>query len=102
MLELRVRNGLGGFGSVTTNSWSWNADGSGSGKRLRIRDVNDSFDASVLLRVLSVGGILGGSWASLEGERKTGGVGGREKTGVGLILTRRGDEKSEFGEPVSV
>lgn len=66
-----------GVGSV-----SWKEDGSGEGRRLRIREAKDSFEARVL-KSRVVGGMVLGSWASLEGVDEGGGVGGRgRKKGI--------------------
>ena len=66
---------------------SWKALVSGSGRWVRMREVKEAFGLSVLralrdsrerLRVGTVGGIVGGSWARvLVGEKIGGGVGGR-------------------------
>lgn len=47
---------------------------------MRIKDVKDSFEASVLSPV-SVGGTRRGSWASFEGVAMGGGVVGRASEG---------------------
>lgn len=60
---------------------------------MRIREVKDSFEASVL-RAVSVGGIVGGSWAGFEGFSEGGGVPGRRSVKGGMIRARRGEEKS--------
>ncbi len=76
----------GGLGSV-----SWKAEGSGSARRLRIREAKDSLEASEL-RSLVVGGMMLGSWASLDGVDEGGGVGGRgRKKGI-----FRGDSSGEL------
>lgn len=84
--RLAARSELGGVGhggsSVGLGSVSWKADGSGSGRRLRIKEAKDSFEASVLMSRV-VGGMLLGSWASLDGADEGGGVGGRgRKKGI--------------------
>ena len=84
--------GLGGSSSVGVGSVSWKADGSGSGRRLRIKEAKDSLEASVL-KSRVVGGMVLGSWASLEGVVVGGGVGGRgRKKGI-----FRGDDSGDFG-----
>lgn len=82
----------GGSDAVGLGSVSWKAVGSGSGRRLRIREAKDSLEASVLMS-RTVGGMVLGSWASLEGVDEGGGVGGRgRKKGI-----FRGDSSGGFG-----
>lgn len=83
--------GHGGSSPVGLGSVSWKAEGSGSGRRLRIKEAKDSFEASVLMSLV-VGGMLLGSWASLDGVDAGGGVGGRgRKKGI-----FRGDSSGSF------
>lgn len=84
--------GAGGSEAVGLGSVSWKAAGSGSGRRLRIREAKDSLEASVLMS-RTVGGMVLGSWAGLEGVDVGGGVGGRgRKKGI-----FRGDSSGDVG-----
>ena len=58
-----------------------------------MREAKDSLEASVL-RAVSVGGIMGGSWISLGGVVEGGGVPGRGRVNGRTILARRGEERS--------
>ncbi len=58
-----------------------------------MREAKDSLEARVL-RAVSVGGIVGGSWVSLGGVAEGGGVPGRGRVNGRMILARRGEERS--------